>query len=83
MAGGEILRAVYAMNDGRWVFHQQGEPLDVEQVELYKKRRIRDRVTYGYVCDVAGRLGYDIRSPEFWKTKRDAFYYNERKPKRA
>ena len=68
-------RFIQALKDHpRWVFYQEGEPLDFEDVSLYKKRRIRDRLTREIIIEYAKHLGWDIEDENFWRSDKPAIY---------
>ena len=65
---GESARTVGAMRDGdRWAFQDQGAPLDVEDVSLYRKRMIKQRVTRDSILAIARRCGFAIADDAFWR----------------
>ena len=75
---GVTLRVVSAqLDDPSWVFYEKGPQLEVEDGSQYKRRRIRDRVTRGYVISVAERLGFQIGSDAFWKTDESGLHLTE------
>ncbi|MBQ8169356.1 MAG: hypothetical protein IJZ98_01285 [Bacteroidales bacterium] len=68
-------RYVRVMQDPKWDFWEQGERLPFEQVEKYSERFIKKRLTNDMILDYALALGWDLRSPDFWKSSMDARYY--------
>lgn len=68
-------RYVRVMQDPKWDFWEQGERLPFEQVEKYSERFIKNRLTNDMILDYALALGWDLRSPDFWKSSMDARYY--------
>lgn len=68
-------RYVRVMQDPKWDFWEQGERLPFEQVEKYSERFIKKRLTNDMILDYALALGWDLRSPDFWKSSIDARYY--------
>lgn len=68
-------RYVRVMQDPKWDFWEQGERLSFEQVEKYSERFIKKRLTNDMILDYALALGWDLRSPDFWKSSMDARYY--------
>lgn len=58
-------RVVYAMKDPRWIFYETGKPLPFEDVSLYKKRKITDRMNKPIIISYCGRLGIDVTAPDF------------------
>ena len=68
-------RYVRIMQDPKWDFWEQGERLPFEQVDKYSERFIKKRLTNEMILDYALALGWDLRSPDFWKSSTDARYY--------
>ena len=65
---GHERRKVMALNDEPWVFFQSGPAVPQEDLNMYKARRISDRVTASYLAELAQRLGWPIAEPAFWNT---------------
>lgn len=81
LKGGETIRHVSVIKDvDRWKFWQQGEPLPEEDVAVYSKRRIRDRLTWAYLVALAERLGFPVGEDRFWESDSDAVYFEEQRP---
>lgn len=53
-------------DDGQWVFTQQGEPFDFEDISLYKKSKARDRFSLEALDHFAQGLGIKAFDPEFY-----------------
>lgn len=68
-------RYVHVMQDPRWEFWESGEPLPFEQTERYKERIKKKRLTNGMLLDYLLALGWDLRSPDFWKSDGDTCYF--------
>ena len=68
-------RYVRVMQDPKWDFWEQGERLPFEQVDKYSERFVKKRLTDEMILDYALALGWDLRSPDFWKSSTDARYY--------
>lgn len=56
--GGRMKRLVELINDGRWDFGTQGEPLPFEDVQKYKFPKKKDRFTAEMVVCYLGELGF-------------------------
>jgi len=70
---GLSIRYVRAMKeDPRWEFFQKGQPLAEENLQRYRARRIRDRLTEQDVADIATKLGWPISKADFWKSTQPA-----------
>jgi len=67
-------RYVRVMWDDRWDFYEKGEPMPFEQTENYTQRIRRKRLTNEMVLDYAKALGWDLRDPSFWTSKKEAWY---------
>jgi hypothetical protein len=66
-AGGEFVRAIYSLRDSNgWVFFEKGAPLTFEDVDNYRARRKRDRLTPEIVSSYLKRIGYASLRQEFW-----------------
>jgi len=75
---GILVRIVRSMLDGdKWEFYQKGAPLDAEDPTMYRKRRIRDRVTRDYVIEVAARLSWPLTNSELWRSRINKTLFDE------
>ncbi len=60
-------RAINVANDGgRWIFDQSGEPFSFEDIESYKKRRIKDRFTFEMLKEYCAHLGLRPFDEDFY-----------------
>jgi hypothetical protein len=65
--GGSYIRTVHAMlDDNAWVFFEKGDPLPFEEVDLYRARRKRDRLSIDIVSSYITRYGYGSLCLGFW-----------------
>lgn len=62
-------RSVYAYKDGRWSFDQHWEPFPFEDLEAYKARRIKDRLTPDMVERYCQEFGIEPFDPDFYEGK--------------
>lgn len=76
--GKEGERVVYAINEYPWTFYEEGTPLPFEQLDRYKYRLKKDRLTEEMICDYMNALGYPIDDEKFFET--DMAYIIEEKP---
>ncbi|MBO6252908.1 MAG: hypothetical protein ILA39_04400 [Bacteroidaceae bacterium] len=53
-------RDILTYKDPRWVFYEEGEPLDFEDLDLYKNRLIRDRLNDKILIKYIERMGVDF-----------------------
>lgn len=44
-------RIIYAIEEDRWVFYEQGVPLPFENLDYYKRRRIKDRINNDIIIE--------------------------------
>jgi hypothetical protein len=70
--GGDVVRTVQALDDEPWRFVQRGDPLPVEDLQRYRKRRICHRVTADYLVGMAGKLGWPVADRGFWQASGSA-----------
>jgi len=64
---GQRLRSVMALQDEPWMFRQGGKPLQEEDLQQYKARKIKDRVTPQSLANLATKLGWPVLEPHFWR----------------
>lgn len=71
-------RVVYSMKEeSRWLFFQDGKPQSFENIEHYRKRRIKERLNVAILVDYCQKLGLDIMNDSFWISDKDALYLEE------
>jgi hypothetical protein len=64
---GKSVRTVYAMLDNdRWIFFQNGDPLPFEDIDRYRARKKRDRLTPEIISVYLDQIGYGSLRREFW-----------------
>jgi len=51
MVSGVEVRYIHAMKDSKWVFFEKGTPSDYENLDLYKKRRVKDKFNIEIIMD--------------------------------
>ncbi len=69
-----IRRSVSAVYEGRWTFNATGEPpLEFEQLERYKVRRVRDRFTPDMLDEYLRNFGIHFFSPDFYDVPQPAY----------
>lgn len=61
-------RVLQVLEDsGRWQFFSKGEPLPFENLDYYRRRHVRDRLTADIVFEYLRALGVPADSPLFWQ----------------
>ena len=66
--GGNPIRTVYAMQDPRWVFYEEGQKQWFENTAInYQMRMIKKRMNKEILISYCERLGFDIINPMFWQ----------------
>lgn len=53
-------RIIMAYKEDKWIFYQSGIPLSFENIELYRKHRIKDRLNNNIIKDYLLKLNIDI-----------------------
>lgn len=56
----EITRCVYSMMDDKWVFSQKGRALWFENINYYKRRKIKDRLNKNILLEYCYKIGINI-----------------------
>ena len=75
---GKISRLVYVMHNPMWEYHEQGEALDFENLDNYKSRKIKDRLTKDIIIEYCKALKLNIVADYFWEAKEPALFYEKR-----
>ncbi len=61
-------RYVYAMKEGKWEFHQDGQPLDFEDLIRYKNERmIKNKLDAGLLIKYLMNLGIDYNTKTYYQ----------------
>ena len=63
---GHKFRSVAAHKEGRWEWHENGEPFPWEETETYKEKRIKDRLTPEMVERYCSQFGIDLFDPDYY-----------------
>ena len=53
-------RDILAYKEDKWVFYEKGTPLLLECMELYKKRRINQRINNSIIIDYLQKYGINF-----------------------
>lgn len=73
-------RYVLCYQDPQWVFYEEGEPLEFEDVELYKSRLKKNRLNREIILKYLKRLGWDIMNENFWSTENVVYEFVQTTP---
>ena len=73
---GRQRRVVQSLRDSnnRWEFYESGEPLPFEEVDAYKERLKRKRLSRERIIRYAEAMGFPIAENHFWDSDKKAFY---------
>jgi hypothetical protein len=74
---GDDRRVIYAQHDPKWVFFERGEPLPIEDVARYRKRKVSERVTREYVLSLAEKAGFPLADDAFWRTDDSDIFFSD------
>jgi len=74
--GKKTIRVVQMLlgDNDKMEFLQVGNPLWFENVEYYKKRRIKDRINKNILIEYANKIGIDLTSSDLFKTSQKSLY---------
>jgi len=50
-------RVIMALKEDRWIFYQKGKPLPFEDLSLYDKRKIKDRINLDVIINYLQEIG--------------------------
>lgn len=68
-------RIVRVMRDSKWDFFEKGKPFPFENINQYKTRLKKKRLTADMIIEYVKFFGYNISDPDFFQTDIDAIYY--------
>lgn len=68
-------RHILCYQDPRWVFYEEGEPLEFEKVELYKSRLKKNRLNKEIILEYLNYLGWNIVDENFWSTNNEIYEF--------
>lgn len=68
-------RLVRVMWDYKWDFFEKGKPFPFENINQYKTRLKKKRLTADMIIEYVKFFGYNISDPDFFQTNIDAIYY--------
>lgn len=67
-------RSIFASFDGgRWLFQANGEQQEFENVNYYKRNKIKDRFTSEILQEYLHKIGIEAFSEEFYKTNKPSY----------
>ena len=53
-------RIIYALEEDRWVFYEEGEPLSFENTDYYKRRIIKKRINNEIILEYLSKCGINL-----------------------
>lgn len=72
----ETIRIVQVLKDtDEWKFYTEGLPLEIEDIENYKRKKISDRFNNSILEQYLEKMGFDCSSEAFWQSMGDAIEY--------
>ena len=71
---GKSIRTVYAMQDPRWIFYENGEKQWFEYDLNYKQRIIKKRLNKDILVSYCEQLGFNISDPIFWQSEESVLF---------
>lgn len=75
-------RHILCYQDPQWVFYEEGEPLEFENVELYKSRLKKNRLNKEILLQYLNCLGWNIMDENFWHTNNVIYEFVQMIPNR-
>ena len=70
-------RHILCYQDPQWVFYEEGEPLEFENVELYKLRLKKKRLNKEIILQYLNHLGWNLWDENFWHTENVVYEFEE------
>lgn len=70
-------RHILCYKDPQWVFYEDGEPLEFENVELYKLRLKKKRLNKEIILQYLNHLGWNLLDENFWRTENVVYEFVE------
>ncbi len=71
---GENIRTVQLICEGdKWSFFQDGKAFPFENKNIYKKRKIRDRLTAELLIEYSSKIGCKVMSDQTWLNESEAY----------
>ncbi len=72
--GPAITRLVGTMWDGHADFYEEGTPLFCEEIDRYKAKPLKSRLTRNVLAGYLVELGLPVGRPDFWTSSESATY---------
>jgi hypothetical protein len=69
-------RTVHAIMEDRWVFFNKGNPLKIEDVDNYSKKKIKDRINNEIIIGYLQKAGYDLTDPNFFTSNKSTILFS-------
>lgn len=73
-------RHILCYQDPQWVFYEDGEPLEFENVELYKLRLKKKRLNKEIILHYLNHLGWNLLDENFWRTENVVYEFVQTTP---
>ena len=73
-------RHILCYQDPQWVFYEDGEPLEFENVELYKLRLKKKRLNKEIILQYLNHLGWNLLDENFWRTENVVYEFVQTTP---
>jgi hypothetical protein len=69
-------RTVHAIKEDKWVFFAKDNPLAIEDVDNYSKKKIKNRINNEIIIGYLKKAGYDLTDNNFFKSNRNAVLFS-------
>lgn len=69
-------RTVYAIKEDKWVFFAEGNPLAIEDIENYSKKKIKDRINNEIIIGYLKKAGYNLTDNNFFKSNKSTIFFS-------
>lgn len=69
-------RTVHAIKEDKWVFLAEGNPLAIEDIENYSKKKIKDRINNEIIIGYLKKAGYNLTDNNFFKSNRNTIFFS-------
>ncbi len=71
-------RIIYSMKENKkWIFFEKGKPLDIENLNYYKKRIIKQRMNNEIIIEYLEKMKINLNK-QFFLSEKSAKYFEKR-----